>query len=913
MQAKQQQQQQQQPAQPQVLHHAASVEQVWGSQGTVSTLGLLLADLQRQHLQATTPAAAAAAAPGQAHAAPAVARLDRKLTSMLADCTSWQDVAAVLAAADSTGRLNSVHVAAAAATVARLACAERAAAAAAAGSAAAGAELALSGVVPQSKQQWRRMRVVRTAVAAAVAAGWHSRWHLPGSLAAPACAAVSVAAAEQHEGVAVSFGEALGGDDDASSGSSCSMDGHQHLLEQLCAAVADAWPSMSAASMTSALWSLAVLGGSLPGALLPAVGEVLLDMAQALQLAGQAGQHSSSSSEAQGRPAYNTGELPRQLVVLLWSLARMGVEPGELAPHTTCQQQQRQQQQQETASSSSAVHAVLHVLLPWLPSLSFQGLSMLLWALGTWQLPLQTPAQLLEEGIEEDTAAAAAAEPALLAATAAALQAGAAAGCAQGLAVQLWALARLGLCPPPAWLAAWLAAMWAALPASSSHDCAMSAWALAKLGIAPPGDWLAALCSRAEQLAARLGPQELPPLLWALARLRYRPQLRVAQALLMRGQALAAGGRLSPQGLALLLWAPACLGLAPRGGWVEAVLAPACGYLPLFRACEASALLVGLARLQHIPGPLWLQEWWQHTAAMLPYAHGRQLVLLLWGAVRLGQAPPAGWLRVWQAASGRAMAAGQVSSQGYGIMWAALQQLELAPAPAWLALYWRASSQPHALDGLDCLAAQRSLAGLAAVSGRLPEGLTPPRQWVGAFLAASQQLLPGASSDTIAGMLLAAGELQLALPRPWLAAAMARLAELLTAQGVISPSSSAASSSGGGSGQDSARTTTSSRNSAGVTRAHCSLSLAARLQRRQLAVQLQRVLAGLRAQQMLAAPAGRHGRQSGGAPATAAAAAGGLGVADALATWPWVADAVRATWPDKRAAEQALRALSGRS
>jgi hypothetical protein len=736
--------------------------------------------------------------------------------------------------------------------------------------------------------------------------------------------------------------EASAGDDSASeqpyhasNGSSSSMAGHQHLLEQLCAAVADAWPGMSAASMTSALWSLAVLGGSLPEAALPAVGQALLDMAQALQRAGQppqAEQHNSSSSsryEATGRAGYNTDELPRQLVVLLWSLARMGVAPGELQPHHASEQ--RQQQQQETASSSSVVHAVLHALLPWLPSLSFQGMSMLLWALGSWQLPLQVPARQLEEGMDETAAAAAAAAAgsALLAASAGALHAGAAEGSAQGLAVQLWALARLGLCPPPSWLAAWLAAMWAALPAASSHDCAMSAWALAKLGIAPPGDWLAALCGRAEQLAAGVGPQELPPLLWALARLRYRPQLRVAQALLLRGQALAAAGQLSPQGLALLLWAPASLGLAPRSGWVDAVLAAGCVYLPLFRACEASALLVGLARLQHIPGGLWLEEWWQHTAAMLPYAHGRQLVLLLWGAVQLGQAPPAGWLRAWQAASGRAMAAGQVSSQGYGIMWAALQQLELAPAPAWLAVYWQASSQPACLDGLDCLAAQRSLAGLAAVAGRLPEGLTPPRQWAGAFLAASQQLLPGAHINNLAGMLVAAGELQLALPRPWLAAAMVRLAELLAAQGVISPSSSAdssadssssSSSSGAGSSQDNARTSSSSRNSGGF-KAHRSLSLAARLQRRQLAVQLQRVLAGLRAQQMLAAPAAAQRRQAEGVPATAAAAAaaaagasaGGLGIVDALATWPWLADAVRAAWPDKRTAEQALRALSGRS
>jgi hypothetical protein len=898
-QQQQEQQQQQRAVQQQVLVDAAVPEMSVGSQGTVHALSPLLSALQRQHLPGLMSGGAEAV---QALSEGAVARLDRKLTSILAECTSWQDVAAVLAAADSTGRLNSVHVAAAAARLARLAAVERAQAVATAAappsvSSAVHSEVVLSGIVPESNQQRLRMGVVRKAVAAAAAAGWHTRWH-------PADSQPAAAAAAVQQGTVGAAGQPVWSHDDGDEGceAAAAVDvARQHLLEQLCLAVADAWPSMSAASMTGAAWSLAVLGESLPEGLLPAVACSLLDMAGALQQARQEQQawqpssssrSSSSSSIQTGRAVYKTCELPRQLVVLLWSLATMGIEPEDLQPNPPSDQQQQQgASSSSTVMSSSAVPAVLCALLPVLPSLSFQGLSMLLWALGTWRI---SPAAAGRDAAAGDAAAAAAAaEEALLAASAGALQAGAAQGCAQGLAVQLWALARLGLCPPPDWMAAWLAAMWAALPAANSHDCAMAAWALATLGVAPPGDWLAALCSRAGQLAPQLGPQELPPLLWALARLRYRPQLRVAQALLLRGQALAAAGRLSPQGLALLLWAPAGLGLAPRGGWVDAVLAAAAAYLPLFRPPEGAALLVGLARLQHIPPAPWMQEWWSQSAGMLPYAEGRQLVLLLWAAVQLGQAPPAAWMRAWQLASARAMAAGQLSSQGYGIMWAALQQLEPALPPAWLNVYWQTSSQPAVLHSLDCLAAERSLTGLAAVSNKLPEGLSPPRQWAAAFLAASQLLLPGANLDNLAGMLLAAGQLQLALPQPWLAAAMARLVELLAAQGVISTGSS------------------SSSKAMQSVRAHVSLALAARLQRRRLALQLQRVLAGLRAQQMLAAPAAR--RAGAGAAAAAAGSRERLGVADALSTWPWLADAVRATWRDSRSAEQALTALSGRS
>eukprot|EP00879_Flechtneria_rotunda_P015631 GHRR01016349.1.p1 GENE.GHRR01016349.1~~GHRR01016349.1.p1 ORF type:complete len:427 (+),score=199.33 GHRR01016349.1:431-1711(+) len=60
-------------------------------------------------------------------------RLDRKLTAVLSDsCSSWRDVADVLLAAESAGRLNALHTAAALSTLARLAAAQRAAAAAAA-------------------------------------------------------------------------------------------------------------------------------------------------------------------------------------------------------------------------------------------------------------------------------------------------------------------------------------------------------------------------------------------------------------------------------------------------------------------------------------------------------------------------------------------------------------------------------------------------------------------------------------------------------------------------------------------------------------------------------------------------------------------------------------------------------------
>eukprot|EP00775_Hariotina_reticulata_P012700 gene12700-12831_t len=572
---------------------------------------------------------------------------------------------------------------------------------------------------------------------------------------------------------------------------------------------------------------------------------------------------------------------PRQLVLLLWSLAKMQLDPHDLL---------QQPAASSTASSSRdscILWGVLQHIQPHISDLSAQSLVLLLWALSSFRSAVPSPAAA---GLLE-AAARCMSEQVFI---------------PHALSVTLWAAARLQLPTDAGWLASWLVSMQAALPACNGHDVSMSVWALATLGVAPPSDWLLAVSIRAGHQAHKLSPAELPALLWSLGRLRYWPPLSVALELLEQGRRLAAAGQLSPQGLALLVWSCGRLGLPVRAAWLDDVMEAAGCYLPLFGPVEASGLLVGLVRLQYIPEQAWMEAWWAETAAgLLPASGGQQLVLLLWGAVQLGQRPPGDWWCVWQQCSARAMAAGSITAKGYGLIWQALTQLEQAPHPSWLKLFWKCSSQPAVLQAMDCLAAERILVGLAAAAAAQADGgacgvTDVPAGWSATFFAATLPLMPGANLMNLAGLLDAAGQLGLAAPQAWVESAMTQLALLATRAGIL-PSSRA---SAGNLGSTGSRSSTDPKHDV-----HHNFVLSARLQRRHWRICLSQVLSGLRLQH-LQRRVGRGSSRRGRAVVADSSDIGGPAPEPGvMERWPWLELAVHATWPDKQSAEQALRML----
>jgi hypothetical protein len=633
---RQQQQQQHQAAQQQQQRHHVEQQQ------------------QQQQAQGWLPPAV----PQQAADRPD--SLARMLTVMLSSYSSCAaDIADVLLAAEVSHCLNSIHLAAALSRLVRLAAASSASAAAAASehddvgdaaysaAAEAGSDVVVTAVVPQLEQQWEELQFFK-AVAAEHRAT--SRWHLQ-------------PAAEQY----TSSGDPEQGD--------CEYEQQQHLVEQLAAAAAgEAGRDMSVPTLTSTCWALAHLQAQPPAALLQQAGAALAHQAAGLL------QHQSTPQQRWHhiwrQQQQEMSERPRRIIILMWALTKIAADLHDLLPQ---QQQQRQLDGEDdithadlqppdsgsVGSISDLLQLILEALTPHMPDLSSQGLLMLLWAAATWTKTSSSSSS----GCVVPPAAAAG----LLSATAAAMESQALT--ARGLSVVMWSVARLGLTPDAAWLSAWAAALQCALPAAGPQDLAVSAWGLAHMGCPPPPDWLADFSRRAGAVASHMAAQELPVLLWAYGRLRYRPSAAVAHALLQRGGRLASAGALSPQGLSLLLWSCGVVGLELPGRWVDGVLAAACGYLPLFTAREASSLWVGLVSLGHIPPPAWLEAWWGGSKGLVAAAGGQQLVLLLWASVKLGQAPPRHWMDAWLAAAQGAMARGELSAQGYGLMWDALTQV----------------------------------------------------------------------------------------------------------------------------------------------------------------------------------------------------------------------------------------------
>lgn len=431
---------------------------------------------------------------------------------------------------------------------------------------------------------------------------------------------------------------------------------------------------MSVPTLTSTCWALAHLQAQPPAALLQAAGAALAHQAKGLLAHHSAPQQRWSHIWRQQQQ--EMADRPRRIIILMWALSKIATDLDDILP-----QQQQPQQQLDGEGQSNHVHVqqadgssvgsisdllqlILNALTPHTPDLTSQALLLLLWAAATWTKHSSSSSG----GVVPPAAAAG-----LLSATAAAMESQSLT--CRGLSVVMWSCARLGLSPDAAWLSAWAAALQCALPAAGPQDLAVSAWGLATLGCPPPPDWLADFSRRAAAVAPHMAAQELPVLLWAYGRLRYRPPAAVAHALLQRGGRLASAGALSPQGLSLLLWACGVVGLELPGRWVDGVLAAAGGYLPLFRPTEASSLWVGLVKLGHIPPPGWLEAWWGGSKGLVAAAGGQQMVLLLWAAVKLGQAPPRAWMDAWLAAAQGAMARGEVSGQGYGLMWDALTQM----------------------------------------------------------------------------------------------------------------------------------------------------------------------------------------------------------------------------------------------
>jgi hypothetical protein len=296
------------------------------------------------------------------------------------------------------------------------------------------------------------------------------------------------------------------------------------------------------------------------------------------------------------------------------------------------------------------------------------------------------------------------------------------------------------------------------------------------------------------------------------------------------------------------------------------------------------------------------------------------------------------------------------------------------PSTVWLSTYFTASRHPTVLANLDPLTLDKTLTGLAAVASELQQGLDLPQDWVHSMQAASLLLLPGANLISIANMLQAAGQLGVPLSPVWLAAAMARVQHLLGQAGFVpfgfshpavhrtiagpsssssrsGISSSSSSREGGVSGSagssrryvstvQGASSSSSSSSSGSWISMRRSMVLSARMERGWTRLCLQRVLLGLRSQEMLNSAAQRRlwyraqdaaaaAVAAGGdcgvfwdSPAAAAAAAAGgayhptsssssvSGGSDALSVWPWLVPAVYGVWPDKQSAQQALATLA---
>jgi hypothetical protein len=201
----------------------------------------------------------------------------------------------------------------------------------------------------------------------------------------------------------------------------------------------------------------------------------------------------------------------------------------------------------------------------------------------------------------------------------------------QGLATVAWALTKMGVKLDRGWLEVWGEAMGKQMGGANGYELTIGVWVLVKHGVKPAPEWLLLLLQRVLVLLQQgyhghasssssirgmhkgsrksgMEALELTRLWWCLSKLGFKPPAPITGTLLaavaQRQQ------QLSPQGFALVVLAVARLELKPGVNWLKAMVSCAFDLLPLFTFQEAGALLLGLAKLGHLPSEAWMEGWW---------------------------------------------------------------------------------------------------------------------------------------------------------------------------------------------------------------------------------------------------------------------------------------------------------------
>ena len=205
----------------------------------------------------------------------------------------------------------------------------------------------------------------------------------------------------------------------------------------------------------------------------------------------------------------------------------------------------------------------------------------------------------------------------------------------QGLATVAWALTKMRVKLGKGWLEAWGEAMGKQMGGANGYELTIGVWVLVKQGVRPSPEWLLHLLQRVVVLLQQGGRNrsglgssssgsavrgsrisgmetlELTRLWWCLSKLGFKPPATIAGTLL--AAVVQRQQQLSPQGFALVVLAVACLQLKPGGRWLKGMVSGAFDLLPLFTFQEAGALLLGLAKLGHLPSEGWMEGWWWET------------------------------------------------------------------------------------------------------------------------------------------------------------------------------------------------------------------------------------------------------------------------------------------------------------
>ena len=218
---------------------------------------------------------------------------------------------------------------------------------------------------------------------------------------------------------------------------------------------------------------------------------------------------------------------------------------------------------------------------------------------------------------------------------------------ASDLATSFWALGKMQFRPKPRSLMQIETSLYRKIPSLKPRELAACAWSFSAMKYTPDLEWLDSFAQQCMLIAAEFSQQDWTVVVYSLASIAEEEKDAVIylEDLFISPQLEAQMSKFTPNTIAMLTYSCGVLG-TKSARLLGRLLAAARPHLSLFKANELCALICTPARLKICPDEGFLSAWLVAFEQRIPTLPGSALSTSVWALASLGVSPRAEWQRL---------------------------------------------------------------------------------------------------------------------------------------------------------------------------------------------------------------------------------------------------------------------------